>query len=247
MTETQESNNYFQAFSFDGTGRHKLKACSSSNSIYSNAITITPLWKKKKDEAFALEQKKLAEIQLAEDRIKRGTAEPVDLGLSVKWASHNLGTTIMEQPGLYVGWGDITAQNISTNYNDYPTPNPPTRIDGTEFDLARRMWAETWRLPTNEEMLELMQQCQWMWTSINGVTGFQITGKTGNAIFLPAGGQRYGGQFELAYTNGSYWTGNLFEQEPARACYLSFTQFNGQLASLARYMGMCIRPVLGTK
>lgn len=192
--------------------------------IYKNSIQVTPLWEVKKY------------------RREHGVAEPVDLGLSVKWASRNLGAPCQEQPGYYVGWGDVTCMNQSTYYEDYPVAD---NISGTQLDPATVLWRETWRMPTTAEMLELMQNCQWMWTVINGVTGFMVTGKTGNGIFLPAGGNRYGCQFEDAYYFGRYWCGQIDENDNARAYLLEFSQTSGQLFTLARHMGLLIRPVLG--
>lgn len=204
--------------------RHSLIPCAASDGIFSGIIKITPLW------------------LLRRQRRERGTAEPVDLGLSVMWASHNLGAPCQEQPGYYVGYGDATCCMQSTYYDDYPCID---NIGGTQYDAARKFWQETWRLPTVAEMLELMQNCRWIWTQINGVTGYQITGTTGNSIFLPAGGDRYGQQFEDAYYFGRYWCDKLDERDNARAYLLEFSQQSGQLFTLARYMGMLIRPVLG--
>ena len=139
-------------------------------SILKREIHITPKW------------------YLKSERAKRGVAEPVDLGLSVLWANANIGASSEEQPGYFVGWGDASAEKISTNYNDYPSPNPPDCISESEFDIARIMWAESWRIPTEDEFLELMQHCQWTWDERNGKPGFLITSNNGNRIFLPAGG-----------------------------------------------------------
>ena len=48
-------------------------------------------------------------------------AKMVDLGLSVKWASHDLGAINEENAGLHLPWGDVTgsAQNSAT----YPNIN----------------------------------------------------------------------------------------------------------------------------
>lgn len=208
---------------------YSLISCSKNRSIYEQKISIIPQWKKRKD----AEALKLL-------RRQRGAAEPIDLGLSVKWASHNLGAPCQEQPGYYVGWGDASCQLQSAYYDDYPVQK---QIGGTAYDAARKMWGETWRIPTVQEMLELMQRCQWQWTQINGVTGFWITGSTGNSIFLPAGGDRYGCQFEDAYYFGRYWCDQIDEQDNARAYLLEFSQTSGNLYTLARYMGLLIRPV----
>lgn len=213
-----------------GHTHYSLAACSSNYSIFGKRIDIPQKW-------LLIRQHE----ELLAERKRRGVAEPVDLGLSVKWASHNLGAPCQEQPGYYVGWGDPTCQQTSTYYEDYPCKE---KLAGPNEDPASALWKESWRMPTVAEMLELMQLCQWQWTQINGVTGFWITGKTGNSIFLPAGGDRYGTQFEDAYYFGRYWCNQIDENDDHRAYLLEFSQQDGQIFSLARYMGMLIRPVL---
>lgn len=220
-----------QTIGSSGLFHYSLIDARTNNSVLDSPINFIPLWKQRQlDE----------ELRLA--RIQRGAGEPIDLGLSVKWSNKNLGAPSIEQPGYYVGWGDVTCQNASTFYGDYPCVN---NICGSQYDAVHHLWAETWRLPTNNEMIELMQKCQWVWTIINGVPGFQITGSTGNSIFLPAGGNRYGLQYEDAYYFGRYWTGEIDPTDNTRAFFLEFSQQNGQLYSLSRSLGMLIRPVLG--
>lgn len=213
--------------------RHSFVPCTFDNSIFLSDFHIEPKWKRLK-----------AEAEREKARKERGAGVPVDLGLSVLWSSRNVGAASGEQFGIHVGWGDITTRKTSLDYSDYPSVCPPWHICGGENDIASVLWAETWRLPTLQEMIELMQQCQWLWTEINGVQGFQVIGKTGNSIFLPAGGDRYGMQYEDIGICGRYWTGNLYEEETARAYYLEFSQHNAHISTLARYMGMTIRPVL---
>lgn len=201
--------------------RYSLEPCASEKNIYGR-ITFMPEWK------------------VLAERKRRGAGEPVDLGLSVMWSSRNVGAPRGDQPGYYVGWGDVTAQQYSSDENDYPVAQ---NISGSKYDIARSLYAETWRIPTTEEMTELMTQCQWIWTAINGVTGFQIVGKTGASIFLPAGGSRYGTEHEDAYYYGRYWCSNCDDDKYHRAFCLEFSQMGGQLVTMGRFMGMLIRPV----
>lgn len=232
--------------------RCTLEPCAWPSSIYEDGVEIIPLWLKRKQaaeaeaarmkaEADAARMKAEAEAALKAQRQQLGVGEPVDLGLSVLWSSRNVGAPSGDQPGYYVGWGDGSGRLLSTMYDDYPCVN---NISGTEYDFARQMWRESWRIPTLQEMIELMQQCQWMWTVINGVPGYQVIGRNQKSIFLPAGGDRYGVQYEDAYYAGRYWTADLYEEETARAYFLEFSQQGAQISSLARYMGMLIRPVL---
>lgn len=205
-----------------------LKPCATEKSVFDKEVTITPLWLIRKQEAErkAKEETERTRLQqeaerkakeLAEERIRRGTAEPVDLGLSVLWASHNIGARSSEQPGIYAAW--------------------------TSTKEAINMWGEDWRLPTQQEMTELMQNCQWTWTVINGMPGFQIVAANGNNIFLPAGGSCVAQQYDSYGMAGRYWSDTSDTQYADRAMYLEFSQYTGNLYSIAKAMQMVIRPV----
>ena len=202
--------------------------CDGQDSILDDEVEIVPVWR------------------IMEERQARGTGVPVDLGLSVLWSSRNVGAASGEQPGLYAGWGDTTGRQTSINADDYPCADPPEDIGGTDCDIAREMWAETWRLPTRAEVQELIQHCQWVWTMINGVPGAQIIGRNGASIFLPAAGSRYGCEYEDAYYYGRYWTSELRsdDDDNRRAWFLEFSQMGPEVVSLVRHTGMNIRPVL---
>lgn len=74
---------------------------------------------------------------------------------------------------------------------------------GTDKDVAHVKWGGSWRMPTYAELNELVDHCDWRWTNIDGVNGYQVTGPNGNSIFMPASGRKcddtgYGG---LSYCN----------------------------------------------
>ena len=129
-------------------------------------------------------------------------------------------------------------------HEDYPCIDPPQSISGSKYDIARQKWAETWRIPSCNEMEELMSQCKWIWAEKNGIPGFAVTGKNGNSIFLPAGGQRLGTQIVDPYETGRYWCGNVDSSDNKRAYLLDFKIDGKFLVSRSRYIGMLIRPVL---
>lgn len=202
--------------------------CWSDDSVLGNEVEIIPQWR------------------ISEERQRRGTGVPVDLGLSVLWSSRNVGATSGELPGLYVGWGDEGGNLKTINVDDYPCADPPEDIGGSEHDIARHRWAESWRLPTRAEMQELIQKCQWRWTMINNVPGAQIIGNNGASIFLPAAGDRYGNEYEDAYYYGRYWTSELRpdSDEQRQAFAMEFSQMGPEIVPLVRHMGLSVRPVL---
>ena len=143
----------------------------------------------------------------------------VDLGLSVKWATHNIGAETPEEFGDYYAWGEIRTKNNYEwqTYKFAITPDPrfldgfskydvkfpegrlfiyeseainlETKLESVD-DAAHMTWGGSWRMPTHEEWEELKEKCIWIWTSINGHVGYKIISKkNGKSIFLPAAGQ----------------------------------------------------------
>ena len=179
------------------------------------------------------------------ERIQKGIPQPVDLGLSVFWASRNFGATSEEKVGFYVRWGEITTEESSSLFDDDFCMNPPKCICGSHFDIVRCQWEESWRYPTIEEIKELMQHCRWDWLEINEVPGFRVTGENGNSIFLPAGGSQTDGEFDgNAYNEGLYWSGECDHSDLNRAYLLDFSKYEFGFKSLSRHIGLLIRPVL---
>lgn len=119
----------------------------------------------------------------------------VDLGLSVKWATCNVGASSPEQFGNYYAWGETSAKSVFTkgNYRFYDPAAAeytyiPEEISGTKYDAARANWGGSWRLPTYSECRELEEKCTWVQCTLNGVKGCRVTGPNGNSIFLPWAG-----------------------------------------------------------
>lgn len=119
----------------------------------------------------------------------------VDLGLSVLWASHNVGATRPEEYGGYYAWGETEEKEKYTdeNYKYYDRMTGEMadlgrEISGTKYDVAKMKWGDNWHMPTADEMLELTEQCEWTDTIYNGIKGKRVKGRNGNSIFLPAAG-----------------------------------------------------------
>jgi hypothetical protein len=169
-------------------------------------------------------------------------APAVDLGLSVKWASWNVGAAKPEEYGGYFGWADPTGLKTSRSDNDYPNANPPRNICGTEYDAAHVHWGGSWRLPTREQAEELVNECAWKAESLNGVAGFRVTGKNGNSIFLAAGGGRDGTRVLYTVVGADFWTGTVSENSGEAWCF-TFYQGRVHTDDLWRHYGFAIRPV----
>ena len=187
--------------------------------------------------------------------------EAVDLGLSVKWATYNVGATKPEEYGGYYAWGETeekedyywetykwcngsydTMTKYCTN-SSYGTVDNKTVLD-LEDDVAHVKWGGDWRMPTTEEQRELLYNCDWTWTTLNGVSGYMVTGPNGNNIFLPAAGYRDGADvYNIGYY-GYYWSGSLSGSRSYSACYLYFYDNYFDWNYSYRYFGRSVRPVI---
>ena len=97
-------------------------------------------------------------------------------------------------------------------YNSYGNfiGDNKTTLDLSD-DAANASWGGSWRMPTNAELEELIDNCTCTWTTQNGVNGYKVTSKTnGNSIFLPAAGGRDGSDLNVAGSVGCYWSSSLY-------------------------------------
>ena len=185
----------------------------------------------------------------------------VDLGLSVKWATCNVGASSPEGYGDYFAWGKTkpkTIYNWSTydwcngsettltkynNSSDYGWVDNKTQLDLAD-DAARANWGGPWRMPTDAELTELREQCTWTWTTQNGVNGYKVTSKSnGNSIFLPAAGWRGDSSLYDAGSDGGCWSSSLSTDDPYRAWAVNF--YSGRVGRYgnSRSIGYTVRPV----
>ena len=121
-------------------------------------------------------------------------------------------------------------------------------ISGTQYDVARKEWGATWRIPTQEEVQELIANCTFVWTNYKSATGFEITSKINGAkIFMPAAGYHMGiPQCSYYGSNGSYWTASAFtgDGRTGDAYYILMTSGRGfRLDYTSYHSAHPIRPV----
>lgn len=172
--------------------------------------------------------------------------EYVDLGLSVKWAPFNIGATSPTECGDYFAWGEIETKTEYTEANSLTHGIYMDDIGGNpQYDAARAIWGSTWRLPSREEIEEIVAECTWEWTSVDGMNGCKITGPNGNHIFVPAAGCYIGAELKMLGQNGMYHSYKMCGD------YVNFSygfhfgegDDNYQLDWLYRAYGRSIRPV----
>lgn len=172
----------------------------------------------------------------------------VDLGLSVKWAAYNVGAASPDETGNYYAWGETVAKNdySSANYHYYENERflyIGDDISGTEYDAVRVNWGGGWRMPTYEEIEELLTECTWTKTSLNNVAGYRVMGKNGNSIFLPLAGL-YLASSTPSYVGerGYYWSSTLSEEYTSAAYNLNTMGYVGRW-STNRVYGLPVRGV----
>ena len=182
---------------------------------------------------------------LTEAREGRGKVnghEWIDLGLSVKWATCNVGANSPSDYGSYYAWGETSVKSTYTDANSKTYDVQMDDISGNAlYDVARSRWGGSWRLPTREEMEELVVKCRWEWSSQDSHNGYQVTGPNGASIFLPASGWCYGTTFGYAGEVGNYWASSPYSTDGA--FYLYFDSTKHGVEGNSRNGGFTVRPV----
>lgn len=137
--------------------------------------------------------------------------EWVDLGLSKKWATCNIGANSPEEYGDYYSWG-MTETIDSKQYYD---EGPACDIKGDKTDdTACVLWGGDWQMPSKREMQELEGRCIWSWVKRKGVHGYRVVSKiNGNSIFFPAAGYSDKERIKGLQRGGYYWSST------PRECY----------------------------
>ena len=186
----------------------------------------------------------------------------VDMGLSVNWATYNVGASTPQEYGDYFAWGETKPKTVYDwttykycNESDYDVWFTKYCIDSysgdvdsltvlaPEDDVAHVLWGDGWRMPTNEEMDELRNNCTWTRTTQNNIDGYLITsniaGYEGCSIFLPNAGfydYNYSDEGYVKY-GSSYWTSSLCSNSQAWA----YNDYSSKINE--RYAGFPVRPV----
>lgn len=178
--------------------------------------------------------------------------EAVDLGLSVMWASCNLGATLPEEAGGYYAWGE-TSEKDTYDLSNYAYYNASTteytnigvHISGTEYDAAYVNLGKGWKMPSYDQFYELETKCTWEWTSKNGILGYVVTGNNGNSIFIPAVGYKISSWSYYYNERGSYWCD--YENNASSAQYFNMSSSTHTVANWfaqSKHYGLTIRPII---
>jgi len=197
----------------------------------------------------------------------QSVADAVDMGLSVKWASWNVGASKPEEYGNRFAWGETLPKN-NYHWDNYKFPRY-VHVNGEQYffasydfvddkyilesedDAATANWGGQWRMPTEEEYEELLDEANssWTWTTENGVHGYRVTSKkTSNSIFFPAAGYHMSGDAPLTTDEyGWYWSANLYTESATYAYCLGFLATDAGISRAYRARGLSVRPVYGER
>lgn len=183
-------------------------------------------------------------VVINKDRGRLNGHEWVDLGLSVLWATSNVGASSPSDYGDYYAWGETKTKSSYTEGNSKTYNVVMPDISGEpKYDAATANWGEGWRMPTDEELEELIDKCDWQWTTQGGHNGYKVTGPNGNSIFLPAAGWRYVSSLNNAVDSGLYWSSTPGGSGTLDSYGLLFFSGGRNVDWSLRYGGQSVRPV----
>lgn len=170
----------------------------------STVITDTPKSKDNYTESLPVEGSN-PQISSACRKHEANGHDFIDLGLSVKWSTCNLGAEKPEECGNYYTWGDVKCvmraeslgweqyrfstyekgtypQYFDIKFSKYVITEGRGHIDHlSELEMsddpATVAWGGSWRTPSADEIKELLDKCIWQWTEINGQKGVRLISK----------------------------------------------------------------------
>lgn len=175
----------------------------------------------------------------------------VDLGLSVKWGSCNIGASSPMEYGDYYAWGE-TEPKKRYDWDTYKWGKQLTKYNSKdnkitleqEDDVAHLKLGGKWRMPTGGEFSELMSKCTWQKMKKNDNTiVYFVEGPSGNAIVLPAAGYRNGTSLSDAGSRGYYWSSSQGEYYSVNARGVYFYSEKVSWYYYDRCYGFSVRPV----
>lgn len=178
----------------------------------------------------------------------------IDLGLpsGTLWADRNIGANEPTGMGTLFAWAetDIKDDYTLANYKyadangemtKYNAEDGIVEIEPSE-DIATIILGSDWRMPTQEEVQELLDNC----TEEKQKNYAVYTGPNGESLILSYGGIKYDGNFYGG--QGHYWTKTIYapswDSHRNRAyCLHLYSIFDTHVNFTDRYQGLLVRPV----
>ena len=236
---------------------------STDRAVHTNG-TYHLVWDSKVDFDNQIYSNMVMRVNIVRERVQLWANGPY-------WATTNIGAEEPWEYGYYFWWGDTTGRRSSANgrfgfdfsWNNsaiYTYQKGVSELQSAGWvtsegvlapshDAAHVHWGGGWRIPTEQELNDLNNKCDWMWKNRNGVNGYVVQGRGNYAsasIFLPAAG--YGEETWL-YSIGS--KGRYQSSVPVSGNFdlyqwgLEFDSGYHSTKSGGRYQGRPVRPVQG--
>lgn len=201
---------------------------------WSDSVTDNPRWIRLNSDTTFYAQFELQspDIFISSDDSKNGKEynyytprdaghEFVDLGLPrhTKWATTNIGTTSPEQVGDAFAWAEVDAKcayewmnymwayESSGQLKKYYEVDHKITIEDDD-DAARFNWGDSWRMPSKDDVQELLDNCVIEVDSLNGVAGHRVTGPNKNSMFIP-----YSTEVDNSGVNHMFWLADIYRPD----------------------------------
>lgn len=187
----------------------------------------------------------------------------VDMGLpsGTLWCDRNVGAKSPEDYGAFFSWGNTDPHYPNRDNMDWGDDDDGFdysfdsdtyektegyKLEGNidmAHDAARVNMGEPWQMPTEEQIKELFDNCDWVRKTINGINGYLVTSKiNGNVIFFPCSGYGLGASWYNRGSGGNYWASSLYSSANGRNLDFDSGGVDPQNGS-DRFIGFTVRAV----
>lgn len=184
----------------------------------------------------------------------------VDLGLpsGTKWATNNIGANTDNMYGELFVWAEVNPMSPEKGHYSIAHGKKIMQLKSEgiindagdlfpSYDVAFYQWGSQWRMPTKFQFDELIRSCRWIWTTVDNVKGYRITGPNGKSIFLPAAGDSLASPENRKDSYGEYWSSSVYEIDDSyqgTAYYLVFDKDERKIQKFRRDNARSVRAVV---
>ncbi|MBR6339278.1 MAG: hypothetical protein IKR63_04005 [Alloprevotella sp.] len=176
----------------------------------------------------------------------------IDLGAAGEWACCNVGAKLPMDGGGYFAWGEMEEKE-TYYWEDYQYFDKQTGdveplawdISASQYDVAMDMMRGEWVMPSADQLKRLFEMCTFEWVALGNMEGGKFTAPNGNAIFLPAAGNKFGKTPDNVGHETYYWSSTYCATDVYKALGISFSttlkHYNNQ--QFTRKDGMSVRAI----
>ena len=173
--------------------------------------------------------------------MKENGFEYVDLGLAsgTMWATCNVGATKPEDEGLLFQFGRVDGYKYGDKDNQFKTDDLTTtsgkvykknEILELEDDAVHVNMGGKWKMPTNDQLKELINNTTHNVATINGVKGMMFTSNiNGQFMFIPFVGFWYDGKLGNSNKSSVFIRSSNVHDSDVNIAYLLFCGLSGNV------------------